>query len=87
MSWKNTGKNPALPTIVSVGALDEDFFYITLSNGHSILLGLAGLIDEPAFAALIEHKLFDKPKTDGMRLYWVDGPSLYFDKIMEMTVS
>ncbi len=65
MFWKNKGKEPVLPTIVSVGALDGDTFGITLESGSSILLELGDRIHEPAFPALIESGNFYKPHTDG----------------------
>ena len=64
-----------LPTIVKVDSLDGDCFDIQLSNGHSIFLELGDRIGEPAFAKLIENRLFDRPRTDGKRLYWADGTS------------
>lgn len=73
MTWNKAAAE--LPTIAKVGALDGDCFDVTLSNGHTILLELGDWIDEPAFAKLIENRLFDRPQTDGKRLYWVNGPS------------
>lgn len=73
-----------LPTIVRVGALDSDYFNVDLSNGHIILLGLGDLIEEPAFAKLIESRLFDRLQTDGKRLYWVDGPSFTVAEIFDI---
>ena len=79
MTWESE-----LPTIAKVGALDGDCFDITLSNGHSIFLELGDRIHEPAFARLIEQHLFDRPQTDGKRLYWVDGPSFTVAEIFAM---
>jgi len=83
----NPIRKAGLPTIVDVDSLDGDYFSIHLSNEHRVLFGLGSRIRDPAFAALIEHKEFDKPQTDGMRLYWPNGPSLHIDEIMEMVVS
>jgi len=75
------------PSIVDVGALDGDYFSVSFSNGHLILFRLAELIRKPDFAALMKSKTFEKPKTDGEKLYWTtDGPSLYFDEIMKVAV-
>jgi len=75
------------PAIVRVGGFVGDYFSVDLSNGHSVTIPLAGRIHEPAFVALIENKTFDRPKTDGKRLYWTDdGPSLYFNEILETAV-
>lgn len=73
-----------LPTISKVDSLDGDCFDILLSNGHSIFLELGDRIGEPAFAKLIEKRLFDRPQTDGERLYWVDGPSFTVAEIFAM---
>lgn len=73
-----------LPTIARVDALDGDCFDVTLSNGHTILLELGDRIDEPVFAKLIAQKLFDRPQTDGKRLYWIDGPSYTVEDIFNM---
>lgn len=82
MTWHK--KEAPLPTIVKVGALDGDCFDVTLSNGHTILLELGKRINEPPFARLIENHLFDRPQTDGQRLYWVDGPSFTVVEIFDM---
>ena len=75
------------PSIVNVGALDSDYFSVSLSNGHIMLFRLVELAKEPDFAALMQTKSYDNPKTDGERLYWtVDGPSLYFEEIMKLAV-
>ncbi len=70
--------------IVHVSALDGDCFGITLSSGHTILLELGRRIQEPAFEALIENGLFDKPQTDGERLFWQGGPSFLLSDIYAM---
>ncbi len=82
MTWRKI--NSELPTIVKVGALDDDCFDITLSNGHTILLELGNRINEPIFAKLIERKQFYHPKTDGKQLYWIDGPSFTVAEILAM---
>lgn len=83
MLWKKQLESE-LPTIVRVGALDSDYFDVDLSNGHTILLGLGDRINEPIFAKLIERGLFDRPQTDGERLYWVEGPSFTVAEIFAM---
>jgi len=70
--------------IVRVNAIDTDCFDVTLSSGHTILLELGSRIHEPAFAALIQSGAFDKPQTDGERLYWQDGTSITLAEIFEM---
>ncbi|MEA5041087.1 MULTISPECIES: hypothetical protein [Oscillibacter] len=82
MTWRQG--EAALPTISKVDALDGDCFDIQLSNGHSIFLELGERINEPAFAKLIEQRLFDRPQTDGQRLYWVGGPSFTVAEIFSM---
>lgn len=82
MTWKSE-----LPTIAKVDALDGDCFDIVLSNGHSIFLELGDRIHEPAFAKLIESRLFDRPQTDGKTLYWVGGPSFTVEEIFKILAS
>lgn len=82
MTW--TPKEAELPTIIKVGALDGDCFDVTLSNGHTILLELGDRVNEPAFTKLIETRLFDRPQTDGKRLYWAGGPSFTVAEIFAM---
>jgi hypothetical protein len=86
MYCKTAGKGEN-SSIKFVGALDSGYFSIYLSNENIILIGLRVRIREPAFAALMESKAFDKPKTDGKRLYWTtNGPSLHLDEIIAMVV-
>ncbi len=85
MTW--ISMETEMPTIAKVDSLDGDCFDILLSNGHSIFLELGDRINEPAFARLIEKRLFDRPQTDGKRLYWVDGPSFTVAEIFAMLAS
>lgn len=82
MTWKPA--EVELPAITKVDSLDGDCFDILLSNGHSIFLELGDRISEPAFQRLIEKRLFDRPQTDGKRLYWVDGPAFTVEEIFAM---
>lgn len=72
------------PKIIRVEALDDDCFGVTLESGHTIMLELGGRVNEPAFTSLIESKVFDKPQTDGSRLYWQGGVSITLDEIFDM---
>jgi len=79
------GKN--LPKIVSVNALDGDYFDVTLDSGHTILLELGSRTGEPAFDAMIKAGEFDKPQTDGERLFWQGGPSITLPEIFSMLMT
>ena len=83
MFWHKKGEENA-PKIIRVEALDDDCFGVTLESGHTIMLELGGRVHEPAFAALIENGVFDKPQTDGDRLYWQGGQSITLEEIFEM---
>jgi hypothetical protein len=72
------------PTILKVEAFDGDCFGVTLSSGHTILLEFGNRIREPSFAALIERGVFDKPQTDGERVFWQDGPAFTVTEILAM---
>lgn len=87
MLWKNTQEESALPSIVSVGALDGDTFGITLESGNTILLELGDRIHEPAFSALLESGNFYKPRTDGEKIYWPGGMSITLKEILEVLLS
>lgn len=87
MICRKKDKEAALPTIASVNSLDSDCFDVSLSNGHVLLLDFSGRINEPAFTALIEARLFDRPQTDGKRLYWPGGPSFTLLEIFSMIMS
>jgi hypothetical protein len=54
---------------------------VMLDNGVKIDLSLKSKLDDPKFAEICELSL---PKTDGERLYWLNGASLTVDEIMEM---
>jgi hypothetical protein len=68
--------------ITDVDAYDDDFFGVTLKNGHSFMFTLGKLIREPAFTELMKSEEFVKPETDGTRIFWRGGPSLSFDELM-----
>lgn len=80
MTWKE--ERDFWPIITRVDALDGDCFDVTLSNGHAILLDLSSRIHEPEFAQLIADRLFDRPKTDGQRIYWAYGPTFTLADIL-----
>ena len=84
MIWRDQKGAYAIPRITEVGALDGDCISVTLESGHTILLELAGRINEPEFAALVENHTFEKPRTDGDRIFWPGGLSLSVTEIMEM---
>lgn len=60
---------------------DTNSIFIELSNGSIIVLELAKKLENPLFA---EISSLAKPRTDGERVYWVNGASLTLDEIMEM---
>jgi hypothetical protein len=72
------------PRIVKVEAFDGDCFGITLSSGHTILLELGDRVREPTFAALIERGVFDKPQTDGERIFWQGDLAFTVTEILAM---
>ena len=49
---------------------------INFTNGQTVLLPLTGKAYDPAFIELFESGRISRPKTDGARIYWIDGPSL-----------
>ena len=57
---------------------------IHLDNGQTLLFSFRPLADAPAFRALLQDGRLFKPKTDGSRVYWQDGPNLTLEKIMAL---
>jgi hypothetical protein len=70
-------------TIIGVTAEIEDpeEINVELDNGVVIALKLEPKLNDPKFAEIRELSL---PRTDGNRVYWVNGASLTVDEIMEM---
>ena len=59
-----------------VDALDGDTLDVQLSNGHTLLVDLSGLIKADGYAALRDPAVFCRPLTDGCAVYWRGGPAL-----------
>ena len=57
---------------------------ISFTNGQSVLIPLTGKAHDPEFVRMYEDWRIAQPKTDGERVYWIDGPSLSYDEILEM---
>jgi hypothetical protein len=59
---------------------------VYLSNGQSVGFSLNGKGRDPRFADIVAGKNRAGPKTDGVCVYWPDGPRLSLDEIMGMVV-
>jgi hypothetical protein len=57
---------------------------VELDNGVVIVLSLVPMLDEPKFAEIRELSM---PRTDGGRVYWVNGASLTVAEIMKLLKS
>lgn len=57
---------------------------INFTNGQGILLPLTGKAHDPEFIKMYEDGRISRPKTDGERVYWIDGPSLSYAEILQM---
>lgn len=57
---------------------------ISFTNGQSVLIPLTGKAYDPAFIELFESGRISRPKTDGARIYWIDGPSLSCAEILQL---
>lgn len=77
------GYNTMTHRIINVEALDEtsSSISIELANGSIIILELGSKEHDPLFAQIKE---LAKPKTDGERVYWLNGASLTLDEIMAL---
>lgn len=57
---------------------------INFTNGQGILLPLTGKAHDPEFIKMYEEGRISRPKTDGERVYWIDGPSLSYAEIQTL---
>lgn len=58
---------------------------IHFDNGHTVLLSLESRVNDPQFIELHNNGQLTRPKTDGLRVYWRNGPSLSLEDIMAIT--
>ena len=58
---------------------------IHFDNGQTILLSLESRMNDPQFIELHKNGQLTRPKTDGLRVYWRNGPSLSLEEIMAIT--
>lgn len=72
--------------IIKVEAMEDQPYLITVEfdNGNIILLMLESKLSDPLFA---EIEALSNPKTDGERVFWINGASLTVDEIMDMLQS
>jgi hypothetical protein len=59
---------------------------ILLSNDQVVQVSLNQKTNDLRFAYMRDAPTVQKPRTDGSRVYWQNGPSLCFGEIMEMLV-
>ena len=57
---------------------------VHLDNTQVLFLSIESKADDPAYEALNNDKRLFAVKTDGDSIYWMDGPRLTLDDIMEM---
>ena len=57
---------------------------VHLDNTQVLFLSIESKADDPAYEALNNDKRLFAVKTDGESIYWMDGPRLTLDEIMEM---
>lgn len=70
--------------IVRVGALDSNMIDVELSNGNILLLNMSLLKDHSDFRALFEDGGLIYPKTDGVSVFWENGPRLSLEKMVAL---
>lgn len=72
-----------MPRIIRVDTLDNQTLDIEFSNGNLILFNLAPLLKGNSdYACLGREALLPKPQTDGLSIFWHDGPRLGMEEIM-----
>ena len=57
---------------------------VHLDNTQVLFLSIESKADDPAYEALNNEKRLFAVKTDGDSIYWMDGPRLTLDEIMDM---
>ena len=57
---------------------------VHLDNTQVLFLSIESKAGDPAYEALHNDKRLFAVKTDGDSIYWMDGPRLTLDEIMEM---
>lgn len=57
---------------------------ISFANGQGVLLPLTEKLHDPEFIRIYEDGRISRPKTDGERVYWIDGPSLSYAEILQL---
>lgn len=69
--------------ITRVEALEgqPDLIFVEFDTGTTVLLALESKLDEPLFAQIRE---LSNPRTDGERVYWINGASLTVPQIIAM---
>lgn len=71
--------------ITRVDILDGQTLDIELSNGHLILFDTRRLPEsEHSYDGLRAMELLPPPSTDGLSVYWQDGPRIELEKIMAL---
>lgn len=60
---------------------DPDSVIVELADGSVLLLSLASKRDDPLFSEIKELSL---PRTDGDRIFWINGASLTFEQILDL---
>lgn len=60
--------------IIGVGSVSADSLDINFDNGSILLLSTQLILALPGFEVLAEDDRIYYPKTDGVSIYWSDGP-------------
>ena len=60
------------------------FLDISFMNGQTVLLPLTAKAHDPEFIEMFQKDRLFRPKTDGERVYWNDGPSLSCAEILQL---
>ncbi len=69
--------------IVRVDTVDGSTLDIELNNGHLILFDMDSLLQEnPAYQPLQGKEVLSRPKTDGQKIFWDEGPQLTLAEIL-----
>ncbi|MDL2232428.1 hypothetical protein LJC63_02450 [Ruminococcaceae bacterium OttesenSCG-928-L11] len=70
--------------ITRVDSIDDDALDIAFNNGNIILLQTALILALPGFENLAEDDRILYPRTDGLGIYWREGPRLGIPEIFDL---
>ncbi|MDL2272959.1 hypothetical protein LJC34_00145 [Oscillospiraceae bacterium OttesenSCG-928-G22] len=73
-----------MPGILRVDTVGGDMLDVQMDNGNIVLLSLKLLLSDARFAELMEDDRVFYPHTDGICVFWKNGPRLTLEELERM---